>query len=936
MDPFSDALDKLGSPDEDTRREAVRALAGSGDARAVARLAGCLRDDPEQSVRREAAIALRAFTGSPTVAALIQALRQPEESWQVRAAAAESLGLLGDAGALPALMEAAGPEDYGLALAATNATRRFGPRAIQPLLAAYAAASSSRRLFFARMLAGLARPDVLRQMLQANSPALRQAAAQALVELGDPQPVLNLWSGNWAGRQTAASAFVLLPPAQARDALLAALDDPDLRVRSSALESMADSRLPALAAPEIAQAVSRALLDPASPETRTAARALVNLPGVQAAQWVEQALHAQDASIRMATSRAVTEAGAGRRIRSIATLDKGEPPPAASPVEPPPRYADLTFYSGGRKPANQVAPQAPLRTARWYELEVAIRLAPTGIPSAGDRRPVREPHQEGPVELTVTLTSGEFEIPDQVQPLTLPPTGDSTGNAWFQVRPLARSASAGNLARIQVRVFYRYNLLEVLTLQAEVAVDPDPDSSRFGLARPVFFRQDALQCAYTDLDDLSPRELHIEVSRPGADYVFAFTLADRLHREITLTGSASLRAPQLEDSLLVCRRLLEEIALSDTFLKRMDGTDGEWRAHLSHLARAGRDLWIRLFKSTPRSALATIGRMLEQNPLVDGGMVQVSIRQEAADFVFPWSLLYDRPLPEKSWETPDPAGFWGARYPIEQFVSNVARDDDAPIDVAGPLKMMFVLWQNFRNAADEVKLMQDLGAEAAGRLVGEDPPVLSRNEFYTRIGACDSQILYFYTHGHTRRRLDQTAPDFDAPAFLKRFDSLPPDSPARLALQPVYDSLQHGDYEPDRSWIQLTYGKLYLEELLDRVSDLSASHPLVILNMCESAQVVPSLTDSFIHFFLACGASAVIGTECPMTIETAHPFAQQFLTAVLGGQPAGQALVDARRYFFAHKNPLGLAYTLFGSATARFEPPALVAQPPSPPGGLPT
>ncbi len=142
----------------------------------------------------------------------------------------------------------------------------------------------------------------------------------------------------------------------------------------------------------------------------------------------------------------------------------------------------------------------------------------------------------------------------------------------------------------------------------------------------------------------------------------------------------------------------------------------------------------------------------------------------------------------------------------------------------------------------------------------------------------------------------------------------------REAYKLLYESIEQGKFEPDRSWIELTWGKVYLDELYANILHLQ-SEPFVILNMCESAQVTPSLSESFIHFFLTHGANGVIGTECPMTVEFAHPFAEMLLNEILAGREVGVALLNARRHFMELKNPLGLAYTLFGSATVSFEPP---------------
>jgi hypothetical protein len=142
----------------------------------------------------------------------------------------------------------------------------------------------------------------------------------------------------------------------------------------------------------------------------------------------------------------------------------------------------------------------------------------------------------------------------------------------------------------------------------------------------------------------------------------------------------------------------------------------------------------------------------------------------------------------------------------------------------------------------------------------------------------------------------------------------------------MYESVKNHAFSEDRSWIELSYGMVYLDELYKEVVELR-SRPLVILNMCESAQVTPSLSDSFVDFFLDRGARSVIGTECPMTVEFADTFSEALFRGLLHGHSVGQALLEARRDAFARRNPLGLAYTLFGSAAAAYAPPVL-ADPP--------
>jgi hypothetical protein len=100
-----------------------------------------------------------------------------------------------------------------------------------------------------------------------------------------------------------------------------------------------------------------------------------------------------------------------------------------------------------------------------------------------------------------------------------------------------------------------------------------------------------------------------------------------------------------------------------------------------------------------------------------------------------------------------------------------------------------------------------------------------------------------------------------------------------------------------------------------------ANGPLVFLNMCESAQVLPSLSGGFIPFFIQRGARGIIGTECPMTSTFAHPFSQEFFRRFLQGQAIGQILWELRKEFLEKGNPLGLAYTLYCDADMRLKQP---------------
>ncbi len=162
------------------------------------------------------------------------------------------------------------------------------------------------------------------------------------------------------------------------------------------------------------------------------------------------------------------------------------------------------------------------------------------------------------------------------------------------------------------------------------------------------------------------------------------------------------------------------------------------------------------------------------------------------------------------------------------------------------------------------------------------PPVLDEAACRRLLTAEESNdILYFYAHGHTARPY---GPADARRLFLDVYDGLPEGSVVRREFEAAYRRMREPGSD-EQSWIALTYGRLMLNQLYAEVG-LLAGTPIVILNTCESAQVTPSLAYSFVHFFLTHGASAVLGTECPMTIHFAHPFGE----ALLAGDPVEPSL----------------------------------------------
>lgn len=58
----------------------------------------------------------------------------------------------------------------------------------------------------------------------------------------------------------------------------------------------------------------------------------------------------------------------------------------------------------------------------------------------------------------------------------------------------------------------------------------------------------------------------------------------------------------------------------------------------------------------------------------------------------------------------------------------------------------------------------------------------------------------------------------------------------------------------------------------------------------------------------------MVGTETTIVEMLATEAATSFLEGLLAGQSAGNAMLRMRRLLLAKNNPLGLMYTLYGSA----------------------
>jgi hypothetical protein len=316
----------------------------------------------------------------------------------------------------------------------------------------------------------------------------------------------------------------------------------------------------------------------------------------------------------------------------------------------------------------------------------------------------------------------------------------------------------------------------------------------------------------------------------------------------------------------------------------------------------------------PGSSAWEVGHWIKQH-ILEGSTVQIVDR--AQDFVFPWSLVYDDVPWDEDGLSPkvDPAGFWGWRYKVELLTKDLIETGvgtGVEIDNSEALQVGIGFNDEIPGYAAQRDLFGTLSAKCGDRAVYQSFDSSSELTSYLKEGK--KHVLYVFCHGFTERMATDIQIGDDLIGEFKAWlRTLSPEE--RKKLKGQEDSL----FNVSDSWIRLSFGEVPLTMMQYYAAERLEYAPLVFLNMCESAQVLPSLSGGFIPFFIQRGARGVIGTECPMTSTFAHPFAQEFFQRLLKGQAVGDILWQLRREFLDKGNPLGFAYTLYCDADTKLK-----------------
>ncbi|GAA3103014.1 hypothetical protein GCM10010520_55160 [Rhizobium viscosum] len=314
-------------------------------------------------------------------------------------------------------------------------------------------------------------------------------------------------------------------------------------------------------------------------------------------------------------------------------------------------------------------------------------------------------------------------------------------------------------------------------------------------------------------------------------------------------------------------------------------------------------LGAKLFNQLPAQHFKTLMPLLNRK---FDGVIHVA-RANSAEFVAPWSLVYDIPLTGKTpivcevvsnWDGRSdlvsgdvrqcphgphgkdvlcPFGFWGMRYAIEQLVST--EHPQTAIDVYEDCKIMAVQTLYDVDLASLSAHLASLTKIISARLPGATVSIQKSKASLETTLWQDMPILYFYCHGE---RTNPSDPD-------------------------VHLGIERGQLITANDLNSWAWFWMFQQGAMM----WQKTHPLVFINACSSVGIYPETLMSYVDVFIGrLQAAGVIGTEIKVHQKLAMEFAETFFThLLLPGNTVETALRALRLDYLKEGNLFGLVYT---------------------------
>jgi hypothetical protein len=541
---------------------------------------------------------------------------------------------------------------------------------------------------------------------------------------------------------------------------------------------------------------------------------------------------------------------------------------AAPPISAEKRYINTELRDAQNQLHDPRVKALLLGQVYNLSFDIDTQLRSTAIARSGAEFRYQYRSGEESVTLTVRLETDDFILhTNQEQPLVVPRSGKSLGQASFLIEP------KGTGERLVNAVFLKDgNFIQVLTLKF-TAGDLFQSQS---LGRDI-------QAAFWTL----PRDVSLTILNTGTAFLMILVTPGT-----GATAMLPLRQPDLADIADQARRKLMEII---DFQQ-----DGAYiyqhnlvippevnQVAIQNLAEAGLRLYQRIFFG-PAADEQCKNLGIKLRDLAQKEKLKIQIFSQ--DFVFPWAILYlaDRFDPDHI----DPELFLGFKHIIEHIpLQQSMQVTDNRIDSQTGLKIGLNVNTDIDQALGYPLVGGQVGYWEAVKKDNTTLAVVTRTTRQQVTGALSDptnqdQVLYFYCHGAAG------------------------------------EAGKKGGIDASVLWFSGN-GRLTKEDLEVYAPTMEAlpGKPLVFINACESAKLSPLIYDGFVPYFMAKGARGVIGAECEIPALFAVEWARRFFDRFLRGDALGQIFLDLRReFYFENNNLLGLLYALYVDGDTRVEP----------------
>lgn len=476
------------------------------------------------------------------------------------------------------------------------------------------------------------------------------------------------------------------------------------------------------------------------------------------------------------------------------------------------------------------------------------------------------------VELTVQLSSDDFEIHTDAQKLRVPRTGKSKGKARFDIEP--KHEGEGTITAV---FFKDGNLIQVMNLKLYTgALEQAGVLSAETLGRP-------LDAAFV----VQPRDLNLTILNTGTGFQVVMSGA------VGAMATLPITLEQLDGMIADVRQELKDIVHmkvgAQKLLAYQAGVDippEVNRAALGRLAKTGFRLYQRIFYGPAADTQANLlGDRLRE--MAQREMLKIQIFSQ--QFMLPWGILYmaDEYDPEQV----EPELFLGLKHIIEHI----------------PLQQTMQVIEGTVGSQPQLTVSLNVNADIDQQM--DVPLIANQLSDWEKIGqASGAQVVVRKTKDDVTQALADTST---------------PDQIFYFYCHAVSKSLAEGGGPDDSTLVLSGNGRLTLEDLNLSAPTRKAlsGTPLVFINACESAELSPMFYDGFVPYFMAKGARGVIGTECETPALFAAEWAKRFFHHFLTGKSLGQAFLDLRReFYYQHNNLLGLLYALYCDGDTQIVP----------------